>query len=363
MIRSFLINKYLGKQFVKIVITTTVIFFCLGFIMSLFEEMNFFKDYNVNINIPIMLTLLIVPNLISNFLPFVMLISGIWFFLKIKKSDELTAINVSGMSNLSVIIIPSIISILIGIFFITAINPITSVLVKKYETIKGGYEKDQDYLAAITENGIWIKEKNLLKNNIIRSTSLSDEKLINVTIYEFDQDYNFTRRIEADTANIKSLKWILSNVKIIRADGVIASEKVKKISYISMYDLKRIKNLYSNLETISFWNLDNEISLLEERGYSTKEVEVKLHKFFSFPFFLLSMVLLSSVFTVGTKVSEDNWGYVFLAIISSILIFFFNSFSATLGKTEKLPLEVSVWMPIVIIFIFSFVGIIHANQK
>jgi len=34
-----------------------------------------------------------------------------------------------------------------------------------------------------------------------------------------------------------------------------------------------------------------------------------------------------------------------------------------LGKTEKLPIEVAVWMPIAIIFIFSSVGIIHANQK
>ena len=31
--------------------------------------------------------------------------------------------------------------------------------------------------------------------------------------------------------------------------------------------------------------------------------------------------------------------------------------------TEKLPLKVAVWMPIAIIFIFSTVGIIHANQK
>ena len=40
-----------------------------------------------------------------------------------------------------------------------------------------------------------------------------------------------------------------------------------------------------------------------------------------FPFFLLSMVLLSSVFTVGARFKENNWTYVFLAIISSVLIF------------------------------------------
>jgi len=363
MIRSYQINKYLGKEFFKIIINTSFIFFSLGFIMNLFEEINFFKDMDVSINTPIILSLLFTPSLLHNFFPFIILISGIWFFLKIKKTDELTAINVSGMSNLSVIFIPSILSIFIGIFFITAINPVTSILVTKYETIKGGYELDQEYLAAITENGIWIKEKNLQKNNIIRSSQLENEDLIDVTIYEFDRNNNFVRRVEAESANISSLKWSMKNVKVINLDGLVTSENIENTSYISMYDIKKIKSLYSNLDTISFWNLENEIKLLEQRGYSTKEMEAKLHRSLAFPFFLLSMLLLSSFFTLGTKFNENNWSYVFIAISSSILIFFFNDFSAVLGKTEKLPIEISVWMPIAIIFIFSFVGVIHANQK
>ncbi len=363
MIRSFLINKYLGLEFIKVVLNTSLIFFTLGFVMNLFEEINFFKEMNVSINTPIILSMLFTPSLLHNFFPFIILLSGIWFFLKIKKSDELTAINISGLSNLFVILTPGIISIFLGVFFVAAVNPITSILVKKYETIKGGYELDQEYLAAITENGIWIKEKNLQKNNIIRSSNLENENLLNVTIYEFDKNNEFVRRVEAESANIKSLKWSLKNVKIINSEGIVTSENIENISYISMYDIKKIKSLYSNLDTISFWSIENEIKLLEERGYSTKEMEAKLHRSFSFPFFLLSMLLLSSFFTLGTRFNESNWRYAFFAIISSILIFFFNDFSAVLGKTEKLPIEISVWMPIALIFIFSSIGIIHANQK
>ena len=75
------------------------------------------------------------------------------------------------------------------------------------------------------------------------------------------------------------------------------------------------------------------------------------------------MVLISGVFTLGMQLKENNWTYVFIAIITSVLIFYFNDFSAALGKTGKLPIEVSVWMPIAIIFIFGAVGLIHANQK
>ena len=363
MIRSFLINKYLAKEFIKIVINTSIIFFCLGFIMNIFEEINFFKDFNVAITTPIILSLLFVPSLLNYFFPFVILLSGMWFFLKIKKTDELTSMNVSGMSNLSVIIIPSILSIILGIFFVTALNPITSLLVKKYETVKGNYEKEQDYLATVTVNGIWIKERGLKANYMIRASHLEKENLMGVTIYEFDKDNNFTRRIEADSANITSLKWVLKNIKVINSDGIMLTEPIKDPFYFSMYDIKKIKSLYSNLDTISFWDLEHEINLLKQRGYSTREMQVKLHRSLAFPFFLLSMLLLSSVFTLGTTFKENNWTYVFLTITASVVIFFFNDFSAALGKTDKLPIELSVWMPIAIIFIFSFVGIIHANQK
>ena len=214
MIRTFILNKYLAKEFSKVVINIFLIFFSLGFIMNLFEEINFFKDIDIGIYLPIFLSLIIIPSLLYNMLPFIILLSGIWFFLKIKRSDEVTAMKVSGMSNFSIILIPGILTVVLGIFFITSINPITSALVKKYEMIKGTYEKDRDYLAAITENGIWIKEKNLNKNNIIRSSYLEKDSLINVTIYKFDQDNNFVERIEAKSANIKSLKWILKDVKI-----------------------------------------------------------------------------------------------------------------------------------------------------
>jgi len=363
MIRSLLIKKYLGIQFIKIVFNTSLIFFALGFIMNLFEEINFFNDLNVGISMPITLALLFTPSLLHNFFPFIILLSGIWFFLKIKKNDELTAVNVSGMSNISVIIIPATISIVAGVLFMTAINPITSTLVKKYESSKGAYEQDQEYLAAITDNGIWIKEKDIQRNNIIRSLYLRGESLIEVTIYEFDKNNDFVRRIEAESADISTLKWSLKNAKIINSEGLVSSKIIDKVSYISMYDAERLKSLYSNIDTVSFWDIEKEIKLLEERGYSTKEMTTKLHRSYAFPFFLLSMLLLSSFFTLGTNIRENNWTYVFISILTSILVFFFNDFSAVLGKTERLPVEVSVWMPIAIIFIFSAVGLIHANQK
>ena len=71
MFRSLLIKKYLGIQFTKIVFNASLIFFALGFIMNLFEEINFFKDLDVGISMPITLSLLFTPSLLHNFFPFI----------------------------------------------------------------------------------------------------------------------------------------------------------------------------------------------------------------------------------------------------------------------------------------------------
>ena len=364
MIRSFIINKYLAKEFLQIVINMSLILFCLGFIINIFEEINLFKDFDVGISLPIILSVLFVPSMFYNMFPFVILLSGIWFFRKIKKTDEIIAMKVSGMSNFSVIIVPSIIAIILGIFFVTLINPVTSALVKKYESLKSTYQTDQwEYLATININGIWIKEKNFGKNYIVRASNIEKQNLINLTIYEFNYSNNFIKRIEAKSADISSRSWKIKGARVIDKNGKIILENADNLTYQSIYDIKKIKTLYSNINTISFWNLENEIKLLEDRGYSAGEMRAKLQRSFAFPLFLISMVLLSGVFTLGLQLKEDNWTYVFIAILASVLIFYFNDFSAALGKTEKLPIEVSVWMPIVIIFIFSAVGLIHANQK
>ena len=84
MINPSIINKYIAKDFLKTIVNTSLIFFCLTIILNLFEEINYFKDLDVKIYLPILLSSLIVPGLLYNMLPFIVLIAGIWFFLKIK---------------------------------------------------------------------------------------------------------------------------------------------------------------------------------------------------------------------------------------------------------------------------------------
>ena len=64
MIRYFVINNYIAKEFLKTVLNVSLTFFALGFVINIFEEINFFKDFDVGINVPIMLSGLFVPSML-----------------------------------------------------------------------------------------------------------------------------------------------------------------------------------------------------------------------------------------------------------------------------------------------------------
>ena len=270
-----ILGRYISKDFLRITFNVTLVFFCLGVILNLFDEINFFKERDLGMLLPFYLSLMKMPSIVHNLFPFIILISSIWLFLKIIRVDELTPMKVAGFSNLKIILIPSFLAFFIGIFFILGLTPVTSALTLKYLNVKANYTEGNEYLAAITANGIWIREKKEEKISIVKSSNLDGFILMNVSIYQFDLNDNPIIRIEAESANIETKKWILKKVKIFNKNENEQVQNLDEAIYSSTYNIESIKNLYSNLETISFWNLNDLIKLYEERGYSTREIETE----------------------------------------------------------------------------------------
>ena len=179
-----ILNEYLITGFVKIIINVFLIFICLGIIMNLFEEIEFFKDLDTGIGLPFLLTLMFIPNLIIKLLPFIVFIAAMWYIISIKSNTDLIALKVFGYSNLKIILILSLTAFFFGILILFAVNPVTSAMIKYYEKTKAEYSKDIDHLVSINKNGVWIKE--ITGNNFLITTAkkLESKYLFNVTIYK-----------------------------------------------------------------------------------------------------------------------------------------------------------------------------------
>ena len=356
-------KRYFFVEYSKTVLNVTLMFLALGIILNIFEEVNFFKDHAVGFLLPVTLTFLKVPSMIYRLFPFIFLISSIIFFLRFVRSEEIIALKIAGVSNFRIIIFPSLISLVFGIIIVMGINTVTSKLTHKYLDIKNHYTKDNDYLAALTENGIWIKDNIDGNTSLIRGKKLSQSDLIDVSIYKFDENGKSQLRIETRKADISNNVWKLSDAKIYYGDSNNVSSYLASYSITSNFEIDSIKNIFSNLDAVSFWELNKLKENYKYLGYSTKEVESEFHRSLSFPLFLMSMTLLAGAVVMNVKYRGNYLVYVIIAIILSVIIFYLNDFSRALGETEQVSLIMSVWTPLIIVLIISSIGMIHVNEK
>ena len=362
MIKNSVLNTYIIKEFLISILNTTLIISAAGLIMNLREEVTYFIEYDVGIMLPIALSFMIVPSILINIFPFIIFISSMWALLKLKNNGEILSLKTFGFSNTKFVYLLGLTSFFIGIIILLALNPVTSVMVKYYEDIKGSYDIDKSHLASITNNGVWIKENIGSKKNFIRSKKIDDDTLLDVTIYSFDQNV-LTERIEAESAEITDLPWTIRNGFKVTINNDELKSNFESLRFETTFNKAKFNSIYSNLDTISFVKIITDIKKLEEKGYNERLLNEKKHYYLSLPFFLVLMVCLACIFTLSSSEKKQNIYYIILSIIVCVIIFYFKNFSMALGTTERIPLEISVWSPVIILTLFCSVGIIQINEK
>ena len=359
-----IIFNYLLKNFLKTFFVVIAFFYCFGVILNLFEEIEFFKNLDVSIFTPLILTAIFIPSLIIQILPFIIFISSMWFMLSIRNNRDLLTLKVFGYSNLKIFFILAFTSFFLGWIILFFVNPITSSMSKYYEKTKSSYSKDIDHLITFNRNGLWIKENFEDKQRIISAGKPEGKNLVDVKIFHLDKDSNLIEKIVSKKADISTNQWILSEVIIFKTvNDLLQSEKLGTININSIYDYEKITNLFKNFDTMSFFDLIINYNSLIKSGYDESFLNQSLHTSLSLPFFLLLMTGLSSILTMNTLKKSNNFKFIITGLIISVFIFYFKDLSLALGQTDRIPLILAIWSPVIALSFFTFIGVLQINEK
>ena len=360
------IIKYIVKEFNYSLLIFLSIFISLILLTTFLEEVIFFKDKNITGNLylkTLSLTLIRTPTTLINMLPFIFLFSGIFFFAKILKNNEIMPLNLSGVSKNYTSLIPAVYSLVLGILIILILTPISAELSKYYEAYKRQYSNNEN-LIVMSDNGLWVKEKNNGNIKILRADTIKNSnfnKLNNLVIFVFDKNNQFKQRLDSKIAYISDdKKWILKKVKKI--DSKEQSIFFEELNYETNINLEELKSYFINANVYSIWNINRELKKLNEKGYFGQELIITFNKYLSLPFLLFSMIMISTIFTIHNGYNFNNFIYAFFGVMTGILIYFLSDISIALGKNGKLPLALSVWVPILIILTISSFGIMKKND-
>ena len=353
-------TKFLVSGFIKSFLNVFFVMMSLVFILNILKEIEFFSNKDVNSLYPIYLSIMSSPSIIFEMFPFIFLIGTQFFFIKLFNNDEINIFKYSGLKNIQIIKILSLVSFFIGILTITLFYSFSSNLQHYYLQIKNQFSEDKLYLAVINKNGLWIKDVVDNKTNIINSSKVNNNFLTNTFISTFDKDFNLVESITSDKIDISKNEWLIYDATIFKNN---ISQKIDLVKFKSNFDQKRIESLFSNLSSLSLLKLIDLKKNYESLNYSTVDVDMQIYKIAIYPLFLVIMTILSSIIMLNTKKSNSKVVTIVIGLFFSVVIYYINNLFNVMGSTERIPLIVSVWTPIIFLTLVNLIMLININEK
>jgi len=353
-------TKFLVGGFIKSFLNVFFVMMSLVFILNILKEIEFFSNKDVNSLYPIYLSIMSSPSIIFEMFPFIFLIGTQFFFIKLFNNDEINIFKYSGLKNIQIIKILSLVSFFIGILTITLFYSFSSNLQHYYLQIKNQFSEDKLYLAVINKNGLWIKDVVDNKTNIINSSKVNNNFLTNTFISTFDKDFNLVESITSDKIDISKKEWLIYDATIFKNN---ISQKIDLVKFRSNFDQKRIESLFSNLSSLSLLKLIDLKKNYESLNYSTVDVDMQIYKIVTYPLFLVIMTILSSIIMLNTKKSNSKVIKIIIGLFFSVVIYYINNLFNVMGSTERIPLIVSVWTPIIFLTLVNLIMLININEK
>ena len=354
-------KKYIVKSFLEKFLTISIIFLSLVIILSVLEEISFFKNIDVNFLFPYFLTILGAPITLFEIFPFIFLLSTQFLFYDLFKKEELNLLKTNGLSNIKIIGTLFLTSFIIGIITVLLFYNAASKLKFFYTDIKNNFSKDNKYLAVVTDSGLWLKDE--INNNtlIIKANYIKDNYLINVIINEFDNDFNLQKTIQSEKINISEKNWIIQKPKF--TDDNISNVSSENFIYQTNFDRKKINSLFSNISTLNLLELFDLKKDYENLGYSSDEIVIHLLRLSSTPLLYGLLTVLSAVIMFNFRKDRSLFYHIITGIFMSVIIYYINFMFTSLGNNGKIPIISSIYLPLLFISIFAIIGLIRVNEK
>ena len=353
-------KKYIHKKYFYTLIKVTFVFFSISIIMNLFEEINFLKDSDNTILLPLYLTILNTPSILFEIFPFIILISCLFFYMEIIDKDELVIYKLYGLTNLEIIKILCIANFFVGIFLVLIFYNISASLKFFYLDLKNNYAKDDKYLAVVTSNGLWIRDEVEGMTNFISADKIENKDLLNISISQFDENFKLDKTILADSASIASTKWILKDVIINTNNN---SKKINQLEFDSNFDHERILSIFENFSSLNIIELEEIKKDYKLLGYNTNVLDGYKHRLYSYPIYLTLMACIASLLMLQIRYKKSKIFHITLGILISVVIYYISYFFKVIIQTQNVPYILSIWGPQIILIMIVTTNLIKINEK
>jgi len=344
------IDIYLAKLFLKNFLIVIGGFAILFFIINLVEIFDRVEDGNSNLIILLFLAFLKTPQSLTSVVLSVVLISAIYTFYQLSNRCELVVIRNCGYSLWKISRPLIIASLVLAIFWITIFNFLETFSLKKYNVYEAEFIETEMRENILTNEGLWLKQS-INENQgyniiLVRKIFKNSQQLFNNTIWFFDKNYNFYKRIDARRMVLTNKHWKIDNA--ILNDNNNINTEIANIEISTDIDedflQKKIINLENTVDYYNIFELPNIINELEKSGLNSKKYKIYFNVKLNYLILFVSMILFAIYFGENLSRNRDSAIKLFYGIVFGLLVFLSSSIFSTLGSSNILTIFEATWL-------------------
>ena len=367
------LSLYIGRQFLTAVLLTLAIMIVIIGMIELLEMVRRAADAtrNVPFGIILQLVLLKLPTSAEKIYPFAFMLGGMIALNRLTRTSELVVTRSAGVSVWQFLMPGIVMSLVLGVLFVTVVNPIAASTIARFDRLEGKYISGKPSLLSVLPSGLWLRqvgEKNIMMHNvpaqeyIIRATRMDQGNLQfeEVTIFLFDKNHHFIGRIDAPVAQLSNGFWSIPNALV--STPLRAPETIAQYQMPTHLTLNQIRDSFSSPETFSFWQLPGFIEVLEKAGFSALHHKLHFHSLVALPMLLAGMLMLSAVFSLRPPRRGGTGMLIIIGVACGFMVYFVTNIIYAFGASGSLPIILAAWAPTLIVLMISSAALLHLED-
>ena len=341
------INFYLFTLASKYILINLIIITIFVLFLNLLEISRILEKENTTLGFFLLLSLLKLPTIISEIIPFVVILSIAFLFKNLITNNELISIRNMGFSILDIFKPIAIAIFLFGLFILLFINPLAANFENNFNNLTSKKYPNMYSIKFINE-GMWIK--NISEDNNINYINISKINLDNMNAEEIkilNINNKFNKIIIAEKGQIIDKIFKLQNVSILN----INNDKFEKVEFYNLilnFDKSNIIDSILNFKFIPFYKYKKHVNNLKKFNLHSSEVSLYYLSEILKPIFLVIIGFTVMGFSGKFKRNESFFKVLFISILIGFLIFLLKEIVTTLTTTMKISFIFSYF----IIFMF-----------
>lgn len=301
-----------------------------------------------------------VPQLISRFLPYSVLLATLITLVTLNQNSEVVAMKAAGLSAhqvLSPLLLTAAIVSIVSFGFNERIVTRANSTLKAWEAV--------DYGALPQESGVRANVYLTDGENILTASSLigsgEDIELDNVTWYERGPGGIFSELVRATGATYAGPGWQLDNPVRFEVGGA-ETQELDQLVVGEALTPEQIDLQSLDPDAQSFWELSETIDAFEAAGRRTSEMRANWWHRISGPLSALLMPLLGSVAAFGLARSGQLFVRAVIGMALGFAYFVVDNAALAMGSFGGYPPFLAAWGPFLLFLLVGETVLIRTEE-